>query len=114
MTQPQSPPRTEEAASEIDDLQQRLREFASARSWERFHTAKNLTTAIAAEAGELAAILQWATTDQDVSPFLDRLEDEIADVLIYLVRLCDILRVDPLRAAHAKIARNEHRFPVAT
>jgi len=97
--------------SEIEQLKRRLREFAHARSWERFHTAKNLTTAVSAEAGELAAILQWATADQDVGPLLDELEDEIADVLIYLVRLCDVLDVDPLRAAYAKIERNEQRFP---
>ncbi|HUB72746.1 MAG TPA: nucleotide pyrophosphohydrolase [Solirubrobacteraceae bacterium] len=97
--------------SEIERLKRRLREFAHARSWERLHTAKNLTTAVSAEAGELAAILQWATADQDVGPLLDELEDEIADVLIYLVRLCDVLGVDPLNAAYRKIERNEQRFP---
>jgi NTP pyrophosphatase (non-canonical NTP hydrolase) len=96
---------------ELEHLKRRLREFARARDWERFHTAKNLTTAIAVEAGELAEILQWTTEDQDVSPFRPRLEGEIADVFVYLVHLCDILDVDPFHAAHAKIDRNEQRFP---
>lgn len=99
---------------ETERLKRRLREFAEARSWERFHTAKNLTTAVSAEAGELAAVLQWAAADEDVGPFLDRLEDEIADVLIYLVRLCDVLNIDPIRATWAKVERNERRFPVQT
>lgn len=106
--------RGDRSSPEIESLMQRLRQFAQARSWERFHTAKNLTTAVSAEAGELAAVLQWATADEDIAPFLDRLEDEIADVLIYLIRLCDVLSVEPLRAAHAKIERNERRFPAQT
>jgi NTP pyrophosphatase (non-canonical NTP hydrolase) len=95
----------------LEYLKQRLRDFTRARNWERFHTAKNLTTAIAVEAGELAEILQWTTEDQDVSHLRPRLEDEIADVFIYLVHLCDILDVDPFHAANAKIDRNEQRFP---
>lgn len=98
-------------SAEILQLKQRLRQFAQARSWESFHTAKNLTTAVAAEAGELAAVLQWARAEEDVGPFLGELEDEIADVLIYLIRLCDVLEVEPLDAVYAKIERNEQRFP---
>ncbi len=96
---------------ELEHLKQRLREFAHARSWEQFHTAKNLTTAVASEAGELAAVLQWTKGDEDVSPFIPRLEDEIADVVIYLAYLCDVLDIDPLDAAREKIERNEQRFP---
>jgi dCTP diphosphatase len=99
-------------SAELAHLQQRLREFARARSWGEVHTAKNLTMAVASEAGELAAVLQWATGDEDVRPFLSRLEDEIADVVIYLAYLCDILNIDPLHAAHMKIERNERRFPL--
>jgi NTP pyrophosphatase (non-canonical NTP hydrolase) len=114
MTQEEPVTRTDRSSLEIERLKQRLRQFAHARSWESLHTAKNLTTAVSAEAGELAAVLQWATADQGLGPFLDQLEDEIADVLIYLVRLCDILDIEPLLAAHAKIERNERRFPVST
>jgi NTP pyrophosphatase (non-canonical NTP hydrolase) len=98
---------------EIEQLQRRLRDFARRRAWERFHTAKNLTTAIAGEAGELAAVLQWATPDQDLSPFMNQLEDEIADVFIYLLQLCDVIDVDPLQTAHAKVDKNEQRFPTS-
>jgi NTP pyrophosphatase (non-canonical NTP hydrolase) len=87
----------------LDHLGNRLRTFASARSWERYHTPKNLTTAIAGEAGELAAVLQWADPDDDLMRYRADLEEEMADVLIYLVRLADVLDVDLISAANAKI-----------
>jgi NTP pyrophosphatase (non-canonical NTP hydrolase) len=98
-------------SAEIGELTDRLRRFAEMRSWEHLHTAKNLTTAVAAEAGELAAVLQWSTPEQDLAPLRADLEDEIADVLIYVLRLCDVVGVDPLAAAAAKMDRNELRFP---
>jgi NTP pyrophosphatase (non-canonical NTP hydrolase) len=98
-------------SAEIHELTERLRRFAQVRSWEHLHTAKNLTTAVAAEAGELAAVLQWSTPEQDLAPMREELEDEIADVLIYVLRLCDVLGVDPLAAVDAKMERNELRFP---
>jgi MazG nucleotide pyrophosphohydrolase domain len=63
-------------------LQPRLRGFAKERSWAQFHTPKNLTTALAGEAGELAAVLQWATPDEDLTPYQAALEEEVGDVLI--------------------------------
>jgi NTP pyrophosphatase (non-canonical NTP hydrolase) len=95
----------------LDQLRDRLRQFADERSWERYHTPKNLTAAIAGEAGELAAVLQWATPEEPIEPYRDELEDEIADVLIYLVRLCDVAGIDPIMSANDKIARNAARFP---
>jgi dCTP diphosphatase len=97
----------------LEGLRDRLRVFADERSWQRFHTPKNLTTAIAGEAGELAAVLQWAAPEEDLAGYIGELEDEIADVLIYLVRLCDVAGIDPIAAASRKIDRNAERFPVA-
>lgn len=94
--------------AEIHELIERLRRFAEVRSWEHLHTAKNLTTAVA---GELAAVLQWSTPEEDLAPLREDLEDEIADVLIYVLRLCDVLGVDPLAAVGTKMDRNELRFP---
>jgi dCTP diphosphatase len=95
----------------LDQLRDRLRRFAHERSWERYHTPKNLTTALAGEAGELAAVLQWATPDESIEPHRLELEEEVGDVLIYLVRLCDVAGIDPIQAASAKIERNIARFP---
>jgi dCTP diphosphatase len=100
-------------ADSLGELRERLRIFAAERGWERYHTAKNLTAAIAAEAGELAAVLQWADPEDDLAGYMDQLEEEIADVLIYLVRLCDVAGIDPVTAANSKIDRNAARFPSA-
>lgn len=99
-------------------LRDRVQAFAAAREWQRFHTPRNLAMALAGEVGELLAELQWLT-DEDVLAALrepharHRLADEVADVLIYLVRFADVCGLDPLSEANAKIDRNEHRYPVA-
>ena len=95
----------------LERLRDRLQLFAKERSWEQFHTPKNLTTAIAGEAGELAAVLQWATPDADPAPYVADLEEEMADILIYLVRLADRLEIDLIEAANNKVDRNATRFP---
>jgi dCTP diphosphatase len=102
--------------SELADLATRLRTFAAARDWERFHTPKNLLMALAGEVGELAAELQWLS-EPEADPrtwnagLHERVSDEIADVMIYLVRFADVCGIDPLDAAAEKIDRNEKRFP---
>ncbi|HEV2779547.1 MAG TPA: nucleotide pyrophosphohydrolase [Actinophytocola sp.] len=102
---------------ELDQLADRLRAFAAARAWERYHTPKNLVMALSAEVGELTELFQWLTAEQSAEVMTEpsqaeRVEDELADVLIYLVRLADVLGVDLAAAALAKIRRNESRFPV--
>jgi NTP pyrophosphatase (non-canonical NTP hydrolase) len=102
--------------SDLDNLATRLRAFAASREWERFHTPKNLLMALSGEVGELVAELQWLT-DAEANPeawddgLRERVTDELADVMIYLVRFADVCRIDPVGAAHAKIGRNEQRFP---
>lgn len=95
-------------------LDERLQAFADARDWPRFHTPKNLVLALAGEVGELATEVQWLT-DAEAHALhgeaLRRVEDEMADVLIYLVRLARTLGVDLVDAAHSKTDRNEVRFP---
>jgi len=105
--------------SEFEEVRNRLREFADARDWERFHTPRNLALALCGEAGELAAELQWVADDRVADHLLDpeafrRLADEVADVAIYLVRFADVCGIDVLAAVHAKIDRNETRFPPAS
>jgi dCTP diphosphatase len=102
--------------SDLAELSTRLRAFAAARDWERFHTPKNLLLALAGEVGELAAELQWLS-EQEADPSVwdaglrTRVTDEVADVMIYLVRFADVCGINAVAAAHDKIHRNENRFP---
>jgi NTP pyrophosphatase (non-canonical NTP hydrolase) len=101
----------------LDELVVRLREFAAAREWEQFHTPKNLAMALAGEVGKLLAELQWLTPE-DAARVMDdpgaaaRMRSELADVTIYLVRLADVLGVDLIEAARAKLAESERRYDV--
>ena len=106
-----------EPTSDLGRLKTRLRDFARTRAWDRFHTPKNLAMALGGEAGELLAELQWLSNEEVTEQLLDgdlrpRLEDEVADVLIYLLRFADVTGIDPVSAAWAKIERNEERYPV--
>jgi dCTP diphosphatase len=101
--------------NEFDLLRDRLRKFADARDWNRFHTPRNLALALAGEVGELAAELQWVSDIELDDHLRDqeariRLGAEAADVLIYLVRFADVCGLDLLSEAHAKIERNESRY----
>lgn len=100
----------------IDSVRARLRDFAVARDWGQFHKPKNLAMALAGEVGELLAEMQWLTDDQVHEKLADpetrgAIEEEFADVFLYLVQLADVCGVNLIEASHAKIARNEGRFP---
>jgi dCTP diphosphatase len=98
----------------LDALRDRVREFAAVRDWDRFHSPKNLSMALAAEAGELLELFQWATEEQSAALDTDKLEKvrhELADVFIYLLRLADKLGVDLLDAAAEKIELNALKYP---
>ena len=100
--------------SDLDGLRMKLRDFAAARDWDQFHSPKNLAMALSAEAGELVEVFQWLTEDE--SRHLDAkaksaAADEIADVLLYLVRIADKLGIDPVTEAKRKLTENEQRYP---
>lgn len=98
----------------LEDLRLRLQEFARERDWEQFHTPKNLAMALIVEAGELVEHFQWLTAAQSTQlpPATQaKVEEELADVLLYLVRLADRLGVDLAAAARAKIIRNAEKYP---
>ena len=99
----------------INDLCVALDSFATERDWEHFHTPKNLAMALAGEVGELLEIFQWLTAEESVgvmsSPRAQDVRDELADVLIYLVRLADILGVDLIGAGFQKLEKNALKYP---
>ena len=100
----------------LNRLRHALRQFADAREWQQFHTPKNLAMALCVEAAELLEHFQWLTAEQSTQ--LDAqhkraVADEIADVLIYLTRLADVLQIDPLEAAQRKFRQNARKYPVS-
>jgi len=101
--------------TDLEGLRTRLRDFAAARDWDQFHSPKNLAMALSAEAGELLEVFQWLTDEQSRrvdDKARSAAADEIADVLLYLVRLADKLGLDPVAEAQRKLADNERRYPV--
>lgn len=96
-------------------LRDALRQFAAERDWDVFHTPKNLAMALSGEAGEVIEHFQWLTAEQsaDLSPEARaEVALELADVLLYLVRLADVLEVDLAEAAGRKLLLNARRYPV--
>jgi dCTP diphosphatase len=100
---------------DLATLRDALRQFASMRDWDQFHSPKNLAAALSVEAAELLEQFQWLTEEQSRALDPARLEavrQELADVLLYLVRLADKLDVDLVAAAQAKLALNALKYPV--
>jgi NTP pyrophosphatase (non-canonical NTP hydrolase) len=103
--------------SALGTLTAAVRAFAEERDWQEFHTPKNLAMALAGEVGELLAELQWLTPGESLAVMNDpdtgpRVRAEIGDVMIYLVRLADVLDIDLVTAAEAKLADSAVRYPV--
>ncbi len=99
----------------LEELRQRLALFAKQRDWEQFHNPKNLSMALIAEAAELVEHFQWMSVEESEALATDKLEAvrlELADILIYLIRIADRMNLDLVRAAKDKIAINEQRYPV--
>lgn len=101
--------------SDLEDLTQRMREFTAARDWEQFHDPKSLILALVGEVGELAELFQWLPADSASAraleePLKSRVGEELSDVLLYLLRLADVLDVDLAEAATAKLSNSEGRF----
>jgi NTP pyrophosphatase (non-canonical NTP hydrolase) len=100
--------------TDLTTLRDALRAFCAARDWHRFHTPKNLVMALSVEAAELVEHFQWATPEESLALAPEKraeVADEIADVLIYLTELADVLGIDPIAAARAKIVKNAAKYP---
>jgi NTP pyrophosphatase (non-canonical NTP hydrolase) len=100
--------------TELEGLRDELREFARERDWEQFHSPKNLAMALAVESAELLEVFQWLTESQSRAPepaARAAAAEEIADVLLYLVRIADQLGIDPVDAARRKLAANARKYP---
>lgn len=106
--------KSEKPITSLESLRDKLRQFAAERDWDQYHTPKNLSMALIAEAAELIEHFQWV--DGDRSHLLEdktrnSVEEELADILIYLVRISDKLGIDLYRAVDRKIGINERKYP---
>lgn len=105
-----------DAGMNLSQLQAELRHFAAERDWQPFHTPKNLTTALMVEAAELAEIFQWMTPEESRLAHRDagskeRIGEEVADVLLYLLQVADHSEIDVAQAVRSKLARNALKYP---
>ena len=101
--------------TDLESLRDQLRTFASDRDWDQFHSPKNLAAALSVEAAELLEHFQWLTEaqSQQLPPeVLNEVSKEVADVLLYLIRISDKLGIDLIAAANAKILLNAEKYPV--
>jgi dCTP diphosphatase len=102
--------------TDLEVLRDRMRRFAEDRDWGRFHDPKSVLLALVGEVGELAELFQWLPAAQARSlaqdePLRTRAGEEMADVLLYLVLLADVLNIDLGVAVQAKMDDSERRFP---
>ena len=102
----------------IKNIQKQLSDFANERDWNQFHNPKNLAMALSVEASELVEIFQWLTPEQAEEIMStnesEHVKEEIADVMIYLIRLADKLNVDLEDAVADKIIKNGEKYPIDT
>ena len=100
----------------ISEIQDRLQQFAAERDWSQYHDPKNLSMAVASEAGELAALFRWVRNDES-DEFVsseknrDEVAGEVADIAIFLLLLCGRTGIDFAAAIEAKIAKDELNHP---
>jgi len=93
-----------------------LRSFAAERDWDQFHTPKNLATSISVEAAELLELFQWSRGQNGwdeitESPLRSKIENELADILLYVIRFADKAKIDLEAIAERKIALNAEKYP---
>ena len=112
----QSQDATNKPLIDIERLSSALNKFADDRDWLQFHSPKHLVMALTGEVGELTEIFQWMTEDQSRSATDDaktaqQIKDELADVMLYLVRLSSVMGIDINEAVTQKLKRNAEKYP---
>jgi dCTP diphosphatase len=99
----------------MQELIEKIRLFIKERDWEQFHSPKNLVMALNVEVAEIMEHFQWLTTEESRNLPQEKLaevKDEIGDVFVYLIRLCDEMGIDPIKAANDKMLKNARKYPV--
>ncbi|XP_073049367.1 uncharacterized protein [Primulina eburnea] len=108
---------SEQRGVTLDDLKNKMANFAKERDWDQFHSPRNLLLALVGEVGELSEIFQWkGEVPRGLPDWQEKekqhLGEELSDVLLYLVRLSDICGIDLGKAALRKLELNELKYPI--
>jgi len=101
--------------ADLEELTRLMRQFSEERDWTQFHDPKSLLLALVGEVGELSELFQWLPSNDAAafasqSPLKERVAEEAADVLLYLIRLADVLGINLTEAAIDKLAAAGLRF----
>ena len=101
----------------MSTIMQIIDDFTEERDWNQFHSVKNLMASVSIEASELNETIQWSNpTAEEIlgdEYLLGNISDEVADVLVYCLRICSVLGIDPINAMKTKIERNREKYPIA-
>ena len=95
-----------------NDTKDRVIKFRDERNWKQFHNPKDLAISLSLEASELLEVFQWSGTDLVCSDKLDKIKEELADILCYAVSLADICKIDLDEIVQAKVKKNAEKYPV--
>jgi len=100
---------------DINEITNKIKKFSEDRNWDKFHTPKNLTMALSVEVAELVEIFQWLSQEESSNLNEDdfqSVKEELADILIYLIRIADKFNIDLEESVDEKILINEQKYPV--
>ena len=106
-----------DSETKLRELKEKIKEFCEVRDWDQFHNAKELVIALVIEAGELLEIFRWKTREEAEELFKDEkkrkmIEDEMADILYFLIRLAQRYDIDLSEALERKMKENDEKYPV--
>ena len=101
----------------MQKIRKNIQQFAKVRNWDKFHSPKNLSMALASEVGELLEIFQWLKEEETMVDRINqnnlvKVKEELADIFIYLIRIADKLNIDLIAEAEKKIKMNAKKYPV--
>ncbi len=100
---------------DLKELTAAINTFARDRDWEQFHNPKDLAAALSIEASELQEIMLWTPTEkaaEKVEAKREEVENEVGDILVYLLRFCEMTGIDPIEATRRKMKLNAEKYPI--
>jgi len=98
--------------SELEQLRENILHFRDQRNWQQFHKPKDLALSLSLEASELLELFQWKTSDEAVEKNLDKMKDELADILIYAILFANETDMDLVNIINNKLQKNNEKYPI--